>query len=257
MDHGHYPPPPPCHQQKLEAVTVCVGYADFLAETVKYNAQHFDRWIIVTTPEDKATIELCRRFNLECVQTKEFSRGGPRPFNKGRGIALGMNFLSTNSWVLHLDADIVLPARFRQMLEVAHLDPENLYGCDRIMVKNWHEWQAYLKSQYLHNQHGFHLCCNFPRRCNVGTRIINERNGYVPIGFFQLFHYDHGVHSGHRFKCYPDASDNAAHSDIKFALHWDRRNRVLLPEILVVHLESEQLGMGANWRGRATKRFGP
>lgn len=241
----------------LEAVTVCVGYSDFLAETLKYNRQHFNRWVIVTHPKDMETIELCRRANLHLVVTDEFGRGGPRPFNKGRGISLGMNFVSSGSWVLHLDADVVLPNQFRQMLDVAHLDPQCIYGADRVLIKNWEEWQLYQKAEWLQNQHGYHLCCNFPATAHVGTRIIRGRHGYVPIGFFQLFHYDNGVHVGHRWKDYPDASDNAAHSDIKFALHWDRRKRILLPEIIVAHLESEQLGMGANWRGRKTKRFGP
>jgi len=253
-----YPPQPnPCHSNRIEAITVCVNYSDFLAETVKYNLNHFDRWVIVTTSDDTKTIELCRKWNLQVVTTNEFTRGGPRPFNKGRGISLGLNYLSGNSWVLHLDADIVLPQQFRQMLDVAHLDPTCLYGCDRVMIKTWKEWKAFEKSGWLHAQHGYHLCCNFPGQARIGTRIIRGRHGYTPIGFFQLWHYNEGIHSGFRWKDYPDASDDAAHSDIKFALHWDRRHRILIPEILVAHLESESLGMGANWKGRKTKLFGP
>jgi hypothetical protein len=242
---------------QLEAVTVCVNYSDFLSETVKYNAQHFDRWVIVTTPDDKDTIELCRRWNLDCVTTREFDRAGDGRFNKGRGISLGMNYLSSDAWAVHLDADIVLPPQTKQMLEVAHLDPECIYGADRVCLHSWQEWQELLASGYLHFQHGFHLCCNFPAAKHVGTRVIRGRHGYVPIGFFQLFHNKHGQHAGMRWKDYPDSNSDAAHSDIKFALHWDRRKRALLPELLVLHLESEAAGMGANWKGRKTKRFGP
>jgi hypothetical protein len=38
---------------------------------------------------------------------------------------------------------------------------------------------------------------------------------------------------------------------------WDRQFRVLLPEVVVLHLESEQAQQGANWRGRTTVPFGP
>jgi hypothetical protein len=242
---------------RLEAVTVCVEYSDFLAETVKHNAHHFDRWVIVTSPQDTATIDLCRRWNLQCVMTGEMRRAPGERFNKGRGVSLGLNYLSTDAWALHLDADVVLPAAARQMMELAQLQEGCLYGADRIGLHSWEEWQELQSSGYLHAQHGWHLCCNFPAGKSVGTRIVRGRHGYVPIGFFQLWHNQDGVHSGVRFKDYPDANSDAAHSDIKFALQWDRRHRVLLPELVVVHLESERAAMGANWGGRKTRRFGP
>lgn len=243
---------------RLEAVTVCVGYADFLAETAKHNRFHFDRWVIVTTPEDAETIELCRRRNLEVVVTEDFRRADdPRPFNKGRGISRGMNFLSDDAWALHIDADVVLPRMTRQMLEVAHLDRECIYGVDRIELHSWEEWQALLSSGYLDDQHGYHLC-SIPYRHKVtGTRVIMGGEGWVPIGFFQLWHNRHGMHRNWRYKDYPDMNSDAAHSDIKFALQWDRRKRALIPEIIAVHLESAPTGMGSNWKGRKSPRFGP
>jgi hypothetical protein len=240
---------------KLEAVTVCIGYADFLAETVVHNQGNFDRWVIVTSPDDRETIELCRRRNLQVVTTTDHARDGK--FNKGRAISLGLNYLSADAWVLHLDADVVLPNQARQMLEVAHLDPTCIYGADRICLQSWDEWQELLRSGYLNDQHGYQLCCNPYLKKSIGTRVIRGRHGYVPIGFFQLWNYRDGVHSGFRWKDYPDSNDDAAHSDIKFSLHWDRRKRLLLPEIIVVHLESAPSGMGANWKGRTTPRFGP
>lgn len=242
---------------KLEAVTVCVGYADFLAETCVHNRPHFDRWVIVTSPDDHETIELCRRRNLDIVLTEDFRRSeDARPFNKGRGISRGINFLSDDAWTLHLDADIVLPRLTRQMLDLAHLDPTCLYGADRIELHSWEEWQALLASGYLDDQHGYHLCA-IPCKKPIGTRVIKAHEGYTPIGFFQLFHNRHGVNRGWRMNDYPANNSDAAHSDIKFALQWDRRKRVLLPEVLVVHLDSAVSEMGANWAGRTTPRFGP
>lgn len=38
---------------KVEAITVCVGYDDFLNAVAPYNIPHLDRWIIVTSAEDE------------------------------------------------------------------------------------------------------------------------------------------------------------------------------------------------------------
>jgi hypothetical protein len=42
-----------------------------------------------------------------------------------------------------------------------------------------------------------------------------------------------------------------------FAVQWARQHRQLLPELFAVHLESERVAMGANWKGRTTRPFGP
>lgn len=69
----------------LEVVTVCVNYSDFLAETITQNRHQIDRWIIVTSPEDQATLDLCHERNLEVITTRDFHRGGDS-FNKGRAV---------------------------------------------------------------------------------------------------------------------------------------------------------------------------
>jgi hypothetical protein len=44
---------------------------------------------------------------------------------------------------------------------------------------------------------------------------------------------------------------------VQFSLQWDRAKRALVPELVVLHLESEDAAVGANWCGRVTKPFGP
>lgn len=241
---------------RVEAVTVCVGYADFLTETAKHNRHLFDRWVIVTRPDDKATLEVCKQHNLQAMTSREFGRDGCQ-FNKGRAISLGLAQLATDGWICHIDADIVLPRDTRRQLELADLDPECLYGVDRVCLCSWEDWKKLEHSGYLHGQHGHHLVSLFPPMGEMGCRIIRGRYGYTPIGYFQLWHGGEGIHSGMRWKDYPDSNSDAAHSDIKFALQWDRRNRVLIPEIISIHLESERVPYGANWQGRRTKPFGP
>ncbi len=239
---------------RLEAVTVCVDYADFLAVAAAENAGLFDRWVIVTAPHDEATREVCRKHNLECLQTDDFYRDGPNDFAKARGINRGLEQLSADCWRLHIDADIVLPRCLRRSLELAHLDNGCIYGVDRVMVKSWAEWQAFKAGAFLSRD--YHSRVNFPP-FPVGTRWASSRYGWLPIGFFQLWHSDADEWRGIRQRRYPERHNSAARCDVQFALQWDRRKRVLLPEVVAVHLESEPAKLGANWTGRTTKTFGP
>ncbi len=237
----------------LEAVTVCVNYSDFLAETIAQNRQHLDRWIIVTSPDDHATLNLCHERNLEVVTTRDFYRSG-EPFNKGRAVERGLAMLSHRDWLLHLDADIALPGDFRESLVNADLDPEDIHGADRILVRGWDAWQK-LKAAG-HPRRGWN-CIVSTREHPIGARWADSRFGYVPIGFFQLWHESADHRHGIRLRRYPDNHQNAARADVKFALQWDRRHRTLLPEVFVAHLESTAAAIGANWTGRTTPPFGP
>lgn len=238
---------------RLEAVTVCVDYADFLAVTLPRNKDLFDHYVIVTTERDNDTREVCRRYGVTCILTDEFYRDEDK-FNKARGINKGLDQLSHQGWVIHLDADIILPPRFRSALREAHPDPKCLYGCDRVMVRSWQEWKALNSWDYV--QHDWHCRVNFPKGLSVGARWANSEYGYVPIGYFQMWHSSSDVYRGIHLRHYPTTWNDAARSDVQFGIRWDRRHRQLLPEIIAIHLESEPAKLGANWRGRTTKRFG-
>jgi hypothetical protein len=239
---------------KLEAVTVSVGYADYLAVVAQANRHLFDRWVIVTTPGDSETREVCRKFSLPTLLTEEFYRDGAK-FNKGRGVALGMDQIDGTGWILHCDADIVFPPDLRNWLDRAHLDESCCYGFDRVMCRSWKDWRNLRDSGYL--QHDYHCRCNFPAGYDVGTRWVSPIHSWVPIGFAQLFHGSADTPHGFHQKAYPHWSNSASRSDVQFSLQWDRRKRILLPEVIVLHLESEPSALGANWKGRTTPRFGP
>jgi hypothetical protein len=87
----------------------------------------------------------------------------------------------------------------------------------------------------------------------MGARIsLRQYGGYVPIGFFQM--WNGGSLPERR---YPLNQGSAEHGDLLHAIQWPASKRRILPEIIAVHLESEPSRMGANWKGRATPRFGP
>src|ERR1700722_4679961 len=98
---------------RLECVTVCVGYGDFLRETLPYNMRHFDRYVVVTTEHDTETQNLCKHLGVECLVTDLMSRDGL--FAKSRGIDYGLANLRGNGWIVHLDADIWLPPQTRHL----------------------------------------------------------------------------------------------------------------------------------------------
>jgi len=238
---------------RLEAVTTCVDYGDFLRETARNNRHHFDKWIVVTRPADEETREVCRRYNLETVLTDEWERGGAG-FAKARGINKGLLQLSADAWHLHLDADIVLPSNLHQLLEAAHLDEDKIYGADRALIRGWDAWQQFQKSSF--TAHDYHCRINFPE-FPLANRWADPHQGYVPIGFFQLFHCNATEWRGIRHRKYPERHSTAARTDVQFALQWDRRHRLCLPEVVVYHLESARNAKGANRNGRTTIRFGP
>lgn len=230
----------------IEAVIVCKDYGDFLAETLPLNLPHLDHLVVVTHWTDKETIALCSKYSVECVQAHVFDEDGDR-FNKGRAVNVGLAHLRRPEKILHIDADIVLPNRFRELMGRAKLNKENIYGCDRMNVFGSDEWDKIKSEMGPHYQDHWFVD---PKGQSMGSRIIHREHGYVPLGYFQL--WDIAQH-----KKYPIYEGTAEHSDVLFAIQWSRAQRLLLPEMFVYHLEStnDSQPMGANWKGRKTPRF--
>ncbi len=240
---------------KVEAVTVCVGYGDFLAAVLPENLPLIDNLVVVTASDDAETIRVCRRHSVHCVTTDDHKRNGA--FNKYRLVQRGLDQIGGKDWVLLLDADIVLPRKFRDMLKWAHLDAHCIYGADRQQVTSWEEWQAIKKyvGGWDNHQHGCGHWCH--PKYPMMSRWVSHLHGYVPVGYFQLWHSTASVQEGYHHRRFPQEHGDAARCDVQFALQWDRRERQLLPEVICLHLESETAPLGANWQGRKTRRFGP
>lgn len=101
----------------IEAVTVCVDYGDYLKETIIHNRQCFDRWVIVTEPHDKETIELCKAHDVEYLFSKRLHENG-EPFAKGKAINEGLAHLDATDWLVHVDADTrMFPLGFKEAIE--------------------------------------------------------------------------------------------------------------------------------------------
>lgn len=239
---------------KVEAVVVCVDYADFLAETLPLNKHHFDQLVVVTTPEDVETQRLCEVHYVKCVTTHAFGtqRG---QFSKGAGINVGLRELDLDGWVVHLDADVALPPLFRRVLQLKHLhhglDEASVYGCDRYMLPDRRAWERQKRHPRLSHEDNVWLHADaWP----IGTRIVStdrHYGGYVPIGFMQLWNP-----TGSGVRRYPENHSTAGKTDMLFSGLFKPDHRRFLPDFIVYHLQSDASAEnGANWGGRKTKSF--
>jgi len=233
---------------RLEAVTTCVGFDDFLDETLSSNHSHFDTFIVVTSHDDKKTQQVAQKHGAICVQTDLFKKND-RAFNKGAAINAGFNRFQYYGWRLHLDADIVAPDNFRRILfNHTHLDTDHIYGADRINIvgrKNLHKYHG----MHRHLPQSKHGCLIESGQAEpIGARYVDPLIGYCPLGFFQLWHA-----SNH--KQYPYSLGDASHDDVMFAQQWAREHRVHLPTVITHQLCAEQPKWGENWNGRKHKQF--
>jgi hypothetical protein len=232
-----------CESLRLEAVTTSVGFDDFLDATLELNHPHLDTMIVVTTHNDHKTQAVARKHGAICVQTDLFSKNG-RALNKGAAINAGFGHFQYHGWRLHLDADVALPDNFRRMLfNHTSLDRNAIYGADRVDVIG----HAMLQRARASMQHsgGAFLGNNMP----ISPRYVDTLRGYVPIGFFQLWHAS-------TQKPYPFSLGTAAHDDVLFAEQWPRSHRLHLATVICHHLCSRPPQLGENWDGqRRQPRF--
>lgn len=234
----------------LEGIIICVNYADFLAHTLPHNRSHFNNLIVVTDTKDTKTKDVCDYYHVRCIQTDVFYDDGDN-FNKGKAINEGLKHLSKQGWVLHLDADIYMPPLTRYILDNLSLDTNKIYGVDRLMCPSYKEWIRYLDNPTPIQESYVYVHLNaFP----IGVRICeynNKNAGYEPIGFFQLWNP-----LGSNVIDYPTQHDYCDRTDVIHVKKFDRNQRELLPEIVVIHLDSDKNAMGTNWQGRKTPPFG-
>jgi hypothetical protein len=236
------PAPLVAESLRLEAVTACVGFDDFLDVTLALNHPHLDTMIVVTAHGDRATQAVAKKHGAICVQTDLFEKNG-RTFNKGAAINAAFARFQYHGWRLHLDADIALPDNFRRMLfNHTVLDRTCIYGADRVDVVGAEAIQAYCAERETPQHiHGF-LVSPRPAR-PLSARYVDTLRGYVPIGFFQLWHCS-------TQKDYPWSLGTAAHDDVMFAEQWPAACRRHLATIICSHFCSNQPGLGENWDGQ-------
>lgn len=213
---------------KPKGLVVCVDYADLLAITLRSNIQHLSECLIVTTPQDTQTRELCKSIpRVHTYVTDAFYRDNPVPgrpiFNKGRAVEEAFDVLGRDGWILIHDADILLPDTMR----LENLQWDILYGAPRRMVEEPDQWDPNVPWNY------------------YGVRDDNKR----VIGYFQLFHASSPFLQGKR-PWYDRTFTHAGGGDGYFERLTPRESQQLLP-FDVLHLGPAD----SNWFGRSTRRI--
>ena len=234
---------------KVEAVSICVNYADYLRISLPINKKIVDKIIIVTRLDDIETQKVCIENYVEFIATNEFNNH-PSGFNKFKGINKGLEKLDKDGWVLFLDSDIVLDPLTRRVFDNLKLDENALYGCDRVNCIGYDNWLT-RKELILGNwlltpgsmELGARICQYYGQQGDNGRFA-----GWKPLGFFQLVHNS-------TLLDYPTDTDGYDRCDMLFANRYARENRIFIPEILAIHLESQNAQMGDNWKGRVTLPF--
>lgn len=236
---------------QISAISVCVNYSDFAAWSIMANKDLFSKWIIVTDTKDELTKQLCSYHGVQCIQTDIFYEDGS--FKKFKGINEALKKVGNNEWVVFIDIDMVLPPHTKRVFSELEFDKKCIYGIDRVNCNGIQSWIKFVNNPRLIIDSWLLT----PSGMNLGSRIIHlygqrgdngKFGGYKPLGFFQMCHTS-------QFSKYPDECKGADHCDIVFANLWSRSQRTLIPEILGVHLESEDNKWGSNWNGRLTAPF--
>jgi hypothetical protein len=163
----------------IEAVTICVDYADFARHALPANKRHFDTYTVVSAPDDFETRALCDKLDIPCMLT-----GALRPYDgvaKAAAINLGIGDQNgSDRWIALVDADTVLPVHTRRVLERIGLEKQCLCGIDREPMTQ-----------------GPWIRRGVPRpegpiiaKAPSGVWRVGHENmgGWWPLGFFQMWH---------------------------------------------------------------------
>lgn len=207
----------------INAITVCVGYDDFLRLTLPRTLLHVDKLMVVTTASDVRTQELVDKYDrAECFITDAFYRGGAS-FNKGWAMEEGFDALGRDGWILILDADIVLPAT----MPTWNLEPGKMYTPPRRIMS---KVDGLIETPVV----------------DMATLPLRQESGN--FGYFQLFHA--GDPAIAQLPWYETTWVHAGGADSVFEKRWMKTNKLRLP-FEVIHLGDPD----QNWFGRVRPRL--
>ncbi len=104
----------------MRAITVCSGYADYLAITLPRNRHHFEDFLIVTSGNDIETHRLAVKHNCRLFLTDDFWKDGAK-FNKFLCLESGLDYFGREDWITILDADVIIPRDAKIEYELGYL----------------------------------------------------------------------------------------------------------------------------------------
>lgn len=224
---------------KLEGLEVCVGYADFLSVTLPFNIRHFDKFVVVTSSDDRSTQEIARKHGAHLVVSDRHHEDGA-DFNKGKLINDGLAALSKDGWILLTDADIFLQPNLRACITKHATNYETLYYSARVEPR-YEEREAWVR-QFLQDPNLMYT-----------LEMQDPNKNCKPWGYFQLFSkrakaiHKRGQH------IYSEDFRTAGSVDNHFQNLWAKQHKEFLPLSCCVHIPHGSFT--TNWAGRVSTEF--
>ena len=216
----------------MDAVTVSINFGDYLATAMAHNRPLFDRFVVVTVPNDYETIGVARNHGcLLCYS--DWHRSNPASINKGRAINEGLSLLAPKGWICHVDADtVVLPELMQSLMQSIDTPPTvpTLYGACRYLCDSYAAWCYYITTG----------------KTDRFRLRVHRRPWHLPVGYFQSWYAPWG-------KRYPENIDSVQSSDLAFAKQFSRK-RIL--QECVINLSSVKHKRGINAYGRSAPAWG-
>jgi len=227
----------------IETIITCVGYADFLAITLPETKRWFKAITVLTSPDDSETIAFAKHEGVELYITGVWHENGAT-FNKAAAINSFLdqrNLDGTDSWVLFLDADILLLSNPHP--DIANLNPKGLYSIKRRMCETEQEWRKLCAGQLCVDD----LPLYVPEVVNGKVWKHRPTNNSAALcGYFQLWHITNAI----GMKRMPPSS-NASSYDVLFAFSFPEALRLFIEGREVLHLGPRK----TNWDGRVSPRW--
>lgn len=117
------------------AITTSVLYHQELAITLSENYDLFKEWYIVTSENDKKTIDICSKYANVTVLFFDFSKNSS--FNRGGAIKKAQEIAHKDypdEKYCILDSDIILPKDFIFSVDNSELKEDDIVGCRRFKI---------------------------------------------------------------------------------------------------------------------------
>jgi hypothetical protein len=228
----------------IVGVVVCRDYDDYLALTLPRMVEELEQVVVITSTTDGRTKEVAVA-NGARIHTTSILDG--TDFKKGMAIAELLATLPPESWVVVLDADIVLPEKWGAYVRQSVLNPGALYYVERIGPPLY-DWQSAVptatEAVARSNWNGL--------RESFGNRMYCQ---FDPWGYCQVFNLASSIFDG-RGSLYSRNSRSAEKDDEIVSRQWFGRDRCVAlpsPQTTVLHLPH---GMSrTNWNGRTSPRL--
>lgn len=191
---------------EIHGLVVSVNYADHLSRSLPLWQAGLSGLVVVTAPHDRDTIQLATSAGARCFVTDAFNRDGAA-FNKGRAMQEARHLLRKSEvsnlkseigdpWHLFVDADVIPPANWLEIVNAAEPQP------------GW-------------------LC---------GARRIEEDGSPIPdgelAGYFQLFH----AADKHAQQPLDIWWSHAGNYDSRFQQRWPGNRKGFIPGLTLTHL---------------------